>query len=144
MGGGMLKHKTRRQAPTDIREISGQGAQRRPRCGDNELVLVAVRWFHDLRGSERGECEIEKTATAIRSSPTRDAASSGAAACARRRELANRPIPRTQPGSETQRETRRWRSLPLRSGLLPPSLPVVMMGVHKHNPRDSTWKRDTT
>ena len=70
-----------------------QGAQQKLRCGDNKLVLVVVCWFRDSRGPERGECKIEKTATAIKSSPspTRDAANGGAAACARRREPENSP-----------------------------------------------------
>ena len=72
------------------------------------LVLVAVCWLRGTRGPERGECEIEKTAAAIKTSPTRDAASSGAATCARCPGLSNRPIPGTQPRSETQPENDRW------------------------------------
>ena len=81
MGGGVFKHKTRRQTPTTF-EKSPQGAQRKPRCGDDELVLVAVCWFRDSRGPERGRENRRRNQVQFDARPI----SSGAAAGARRRQ----------------------------------------------------------
>ena len=108
MGGGVFKHKTRRQAPTAFEKSptrrAAKAAMWRQRACARRGVLVS-------RLARSRARRVPRRPPPHKFSPTRDAASSGAAACARRRELtkrttrdSNRESHGTQPGSGTKPE----------------------------------------
>ena len=74
------------------------------------------------------QSEVGKTAAVIKSSSSLFDARHNQQRSRRLCSSSTTEQPGTQPGSGTQPATRRWRSLPVRSRLLPPNLSVVMVG----------------